>query len=109
MSGGRLDVGLGAGWLVDSAVVLAGPGTDDATLVEQSGGSIVVVDGETTNVKLTHPHDRAVLEATLRARREQAGDVQGQGQRGRRGTACRHGGDACRTCTRGSDRTGSAA
>ena len=42
--------------------------TDDATLVERAGGTIVVVDGEVTNIKLTHPHDRAVLDAVLRDR-----------------------------------------
>ena len=51
-----------------SAHAAGGEATDDATLVERAGGTIVVVDGETTNVKLTHPHDRAVLEAILRAR-----------------------------------------
>ena len=42
--------------------------SDDATLVERAGGTIVVVDGEVTNTKLTHPHDVAVLAATLAAR-----------------------------------------
>lgn len=42
--------------------------SDDATLVEQAGGSIELVDGETTNVKLTHPHDRVLLEHALHAR-----------------------------------------
>ena len=45
--------------------------SDDATLVEGIGGTIVVVDGEITNAKLTHPHDRILLEQTLVAR---AGD-----------------------------------
>lgn len=31
--------------------------TDDAALVEQCGGRVVVVDGEPTNRKLTHPDD----------------------------------------------------
>ena len=47
-----------------------GDATDDATLVERIGGTIVVVDGETTNSKLTHGPDRVALEATLRARAE---------------------------------------
>lgn len=42
--------------------------SDDATLVERIGGTIVVVDGELTNTKLTHPHDRVLLEQTLAAR-----------------------------------------
>lgn len=42
-----------------------GEASDDATLVERAGGTIVVVDGEITNAKLTHPHDRVVLEQTL--------------------------------------------
>jgi 2-C-methyl-D-erythritol 4-phosphate cytidylyltransferase len=39
--------------------------TDDAGLVEAAGGTVVVVPGEPTNVKLTHPGDRLVLEAAL--------------------------------------------
>lgn len=42
--------------------------SDDATLVERHGGTITVVPGEFTNVKLTHPHDLDVLERTLRGR-----------------------------------------
>lgn len=45
-----------------------GDATDDATLVERVGGTIVVVDGEITNAKLTHPHDRVALEHALAAR-----------------------------------------
>ncbi len=51
-----------------------GDATDDATLVEQSGGTIVIVDGEVTNAKLTHPHDRALLDAILAAKRADAGE-----------------------------------
>ncbi|MDE0803876.1 MAG: 2-C-methyl-D-erythritol 4-phosphate cytidylyltransferase [Acidimicrobiales bacterium] len=39
--------------------------SDDATLVERGGGTITVVDGEITNVKLTHPDDVVLLERTL--------------------------------------------
>ncbi len=39
--------------------------SDDATLVERDGGTIVVVDGELSNVKLTHPDDLVMLERTL--------------------------------------------
>ena len=42
--------------------------TDDAGLVEAAGGSVVVVAGEPTNLKLTHPHDLAVASALLAAR-----------------------------------------
>ncbi len=42
--------------------------SDDATLVERDGGTIVVVDGEIGNVKLTHPDDLVLLERTLRER-----------------------------------------
>ncbi len=31
--------------------------TDDATLVEVAGGSVVVVPGDPANVKVTHPDD----------------------------------------------------
>lgn len=48
-----------------------GDASDDATLVERIGGTIVVVDGEITNVKLTHGPDRLGLEATLRSRAEE--------------------------------------
>ena len=39
--------------------------TDDAALVEAAGGSVVVVPGEPTNLKLTHPHDLAVARVLL--------------------------------------------
>ena len=42
--------------------------TDDASLVEAAGGTVEVVLGETTNVKLTHPDDCVALEATLASR-----------------------------------------
>ncbi len=42
--------------------------TDDATVVEAAGGTIVVVDGETTNQKLTHPADADLLTRALRQR-----------------------------------------
>ncbi len=43
--------------------------TDDAGLVEAAGGSVVLVDGEATNLKLTQPHDLAVAAALLEQRR----------------------------------------
>lgn len=39
--------------------------TDDAALVEATGGSVVVVSGEPGNLKLTHPQDLAVARALL--------------------------------------------
>jgi len=39
--------------------------TDDAALVEAAGGSVVIVPGEPTNLKLTHPHDLAVARVLL--------------------------------------------
>jgi len=37
--------------------------TDDAALVERSGGSVVIVPGEDHNLKVTYPGDLAVAEA----------------------------------------------
>ena len=39
--------------------------TDDATLVEAAGGKVVVVDGEPTNLKITHPADLALARALV--------------------------------------------
>ncbi len=39
--------------------------TDDAALVERSGGSVVFVPGEPTNLKVTFPEDLVVAEALL--------------------------------------------
>lgn len=44
-----------------------GDGTDDAALVEQAGGTVVVVPGESTNVKVTAPEDLLLVEAFLTA------------------------------------------
>jgi 2-C-methyl-D-erythritol 4-phosphate cytidylyltransferase len=40
--------------------------TDDATLVEQLGTPVLVVSGETTNIKITTPEDILLAEALLR-------------------------------------------
>jgi 2-C-methyl-D-erythritol 4-phosphate cytidylyltransferase len=40
--------------------------TDDAQLVEELGGTIVIVEGERSNLKLTRPGDFAVAEALLK-------------------------------------------
>ena len=42
--------------------------TDDAGLIEAAGGSVIVVDGEATNLKLTHPHDLEVARTLLSSR-----------------------------------------
>ncbi len=42
--------------------------TDDASLVENAGGRVVVVAGEKTNIKLTTPEDLVLAEAILLAR-----------------------------------------
>lgn len=51
-----------------AAHATAADASDDATLVEAAGGTIVTVDGEPTNLKLTHPHEVATLSAILRDR-----------------------------------------
>jgi len=43
----------------------AGDATDDAGLVEAAGGSVVVVPGEATNLKITGRHDLVVAAALL--------------------------------------------
>lgn len=48
-----------------AALDAGGDATDDATVFERAGGRIVGVDGEATNIKLTHPIDHATLSAVL--------------------------------------------
>ncbi|MEC9000902.1 MAG: 2-C-methyl-D-erythritol 4-phosphate cytidylyltransferase [Actinomycetota bacterium] len=48
-----------------SAHAAGGDASDDATLVEAAGGTVVVVDGEVANLKITRPVDLA-LAATLK-------------------------------------------
>ena len=43
--------------------------TDDASLVEGSGGRVAIVQGDKTNIKLTSPEDLIFAEAILDARR----------------------------------------
>lgn len=45
--------------------------TDDAALVERNGGSIRVVIGEYTNIKITTPEDLVIAEAFLKMRGEE--------------------------------------
>ena len=42
--------------------------TDDAALVEAAGGTVAVVPGEATNIKLTHAHDLAIARALVAER-----------------------------------------
>ncbi len=49
--------------------------TDDATLAEAAGATVVTVDGDTRNLKITAPHDLATAEALL----EQVGRSGGTG------------------------------
>ena len=42
--------------------------TDDAALVEAAGGRVVVVPGETTNIKITWPDDLTTARAIIEAR-----------------------------------------
>jgi 2-C-methyl-D-erythritol 4-phosphate cytidylyltransferase len=44
-------------------------GTDDAELVERLGVAVHVVEGDSDNLKLTHPEDLAVAERILEERR----------------------------------------
>ena len=41
--------------------------TDDATLVEAAGATVVTVDGDSRNLKITEPHDLVAAEALLEA------------------------------------------
>jgi 2-C-methyl-D-erythritol 4-phosphate cytidylyltransferase len=50
----------------DRAVRQAIDATDDSTLVEQMGKSVLVLQGETTNIKITTPDDILLAEALLR-------------------------------------------
>ena len=45
-----------------------GEATDDASLVKAVGGTVVVVDGERWNVKVTEPEDAVVVGALLGGR-----------------------------------------
>ena len=50
----------------DRAVRQAIDATDDSTLVEQMGKPVLVLQGETTNIKITTPEDILLAEALLR-------------------------------------------
>ena len=40
--------------------------TDDASVYEHSGGTVAIVEGETTNIKITHPIDIVVAEHIIK-------------------------------------------
>lgn len=44
--------------------------TDEATLIEQIGGTVVVVPGSTKNLKVTYPPDLGIAEALMKAERQ---------------------------------------
>jgi 2-C-methyl-D-erythritol 4-phosphate cytidylyltransferase/2-C-methyl-D-erythritol 4-phosphate cytidylyltransferase/2-C-methyl-D-erythritol 2,4-cyclodiphosphate synthase len=50
----------------DRAIRQAIDATDDSTLVEQMGKAVLVLQGETTNIKITTPEDILLAEALLR-------------------------------------------
>jgi 2-C-methyl-D-erythritol 4-phosphate cytidylyltransferase len=52
--------------LLRAAHATGSDATDDAGLVEAAGGTVVVVPGEATNLKITGPNDLAVATALLR-------------------------------------------
>lgn len=47
---------------------LADPGavTDDASVIEQAGGSVALFDGETTNIKITGPEDLKIASILMK-------------------------------------------
>lgn len=55
--------------LLRSAHASSAGATDDASLVEDIGGTVVVLDGESTNIKITGPHDLAIAAILLDALR----------------------------------------
>ncbi len=46
--------------------------TDEASLAERLGFPVQIVVSDSTNLKITHPHDLLIAEAILRAREEKA-------------------------------------
>src|SRR5690606_8684838 len=62
----RLDVLLGAHEAAEQAGML---GTDDASVVEWQGRSVVVAEGEYTNIKITTPEDLPWAELLLQQRK----------------------------------------
>ena len=60
-----------AGQIVEAygrAVAEGWSATDDAAIVEQSGGTVFMVESSPTNLKITHPEDLEVAESVLAGR-----------------------------------------
>ena len=51
--------------LIGAHETISGDASDDASMVEAAGGSIVWVEGDPGNLKLTYPEDLQVMEAML--------------------------------------------
>jgi 2-C-methyl-D-erythritol 4-phosphate cytidylyltransferase / 2-C-methyl-D-erythritol 2,4-cyclodiphosphate synthase len=64
------------------ALKLPGDATDEAALVERAGHPVRIVDGESTNIKITTPEDLAIAETIALER-----DPSGRGKRARTGRA----------------------
>lgn len=61
-----------------SAHAVGGDATDDAGLVEADGGTVVLVTGLDSNLKITNPDDLAVAEALYAQRTSQSSDGSGR-------------------------------
>lgn len=51
--------------LIGAHETISGDASDDASMVEAAGGSVVWVEGDPGNLKLTYPEDLQVMEAML--------------------------------------------
>ena len=51
------------------ALAISSDATDEASLAEQAGHAVRIVEGEATNIKITTPEDLAMAEAISRGRR----------------------------------------
>jgi len=51
--------------LRDAHAALEGSYTDDAGMVEENGGRVVVIPGDPRNLKVTFPEDLAVVRALM--------------------------------------------
>lgn len=49
--------------------------TDDASVVESTGKAVTLIDGEPTNMKITHPFDLTVAEAIIAARQQTNSEI----------------------------------
>jgi 2-C-methyl-D-erythritol 4-phosphate cytidylyltransferase len=54
---------------LEAAHAAGGVDTDDAALVEAAGGTVVVVDGEPRNLKVTHAADLEIVQALIEGAR----------------------------------------